>query len=348
MSIPQVPRFIRQGWVAIFLLSTGHGQDARPAAAPAPAAPSWPADRPPAPAILPGRGLAQHDFFYAGEAKTQDMYIVRHGRVVWSYHNPGSRGEISDAVLMSNGNVLFAHQYGVTEITPEKKIVWNYDAPPKTEVHTAQPIGRDRVLFIQNGAPARLLVVNIVTGRTEREFPLPVKNPDKTHGQFRHARLTAAGTLVVAHMDLGKAAEYDETGREIWSVPAPAGLWSAVRLPSGNTLLCGSRYAREVTPAGAVVWEFTPADVPDYKFSSMQLATRLPGGDTLIDSWVNQWNPAEAKGSPPVQVLELTPGKRIVWALRAWAEPANLGPATTIQLLDEPGAPEAVHFGGIE
>ena len=55
---------------------------------------------------------AQHDFFYAGEQKQQKMFIVRKGQVVWSFTDPQGRGEISDAVLMSNGNILFAHQYG--------------------------------------------------------------------------------------------------------------------------------------------------------------------------------------------------------------------------------------------
>ena len=82
---------------------------------------------------LPGKGLAEHDFFYAGEAKTRDMFIVRKGQVVWSYHDTTGKGEISDAVLLSNGNILFAHQFGVTLISPEKKVLWHYDAPPKTE-----------------------------------------------------------------------------------------------------------------------------------------------------------------------------------------------------------------------
>jgi len=37
----------------------------------------------------------------------------------------------------------------------------------------------------------------------------------------------------------------------------------------------------------------------------------------------------------------------VVWALAAWTPPANLGPATTIQFLDAPGAAEDVHFGPI-
>ena len=82
------------------------------------------------------------------------MFIVREGRIAWSYEHAG-KGEISDAVLMSNGNVLFAHQFGVTEIDADKKVVWNFDAPANTEIHTAQPIGSDRVVFIENGDPAR-------------------------------------------------------------------------------------------------------------------------------------------------------------------------------------------------
>src|SRR5688572_8298142 len=55
--------------------------------------------KPMAPATLPGKGLAQFDFFYAGEGKVQNMYMVRKGKVVWSYQDIVSRGEISDAVV---------------------------------------------------------------------------------------------------------------------------------------------------------------------------------------------------------------------------------------------------------
>ncbi|MDP4272547.1 MAG: alpha-L-fucosidase, partial [Bacteroidota bacterium] len=103
--------------------------------------------------------LSHLDFFYAGEAKKQNMYIVRKGEVTWSYTHSGE-GEISDAVMLSNGNILFAHQFGITEITPDKKVVWNYNTPSGTETHTAVPIGKNRVLFLQNGNPAKLIVMN--------------------------------------------------------------------------------------------------------------------------------------------------------------------------------------------
>lgn len=311
----------------------GHGQETKPA------------PKPIAPAVLPGKGLAQHDFFYAGEARMRDMYIVRAGQVAWAYNDSTGKGEISDAVRLSNGNILFAHQFGVTLITPDKQVLWNYDAPANCEIHTAQPIGTNHVIFIQNGPEPRLFVANLATGKMEREFPLTVGNPRSTHGQFRHARLTDAGTYLVAHMDKGRVAEYDETGRQVWSAAAP-GVWSAVRLKNGNTLVCG-KGVREIDAKGETVWDFTSADVPDYKFDSLQIATRLPNGNTLINNWVNQWNGKIDPNTAPVQALEITPDKKVVWALRSWTSP-NLGPSTTIQLLDEPGVPENVHFGSIQ
>ena len=301
--------------------------------------------KPAFPAELPGKGLAQHDFLYAGEAKTRDIYIVRQGKVIWSYHDPAGRGEISDAVRLSNGNILFAHQFGVTLINSDQKVLWHYDAPPQCETHTAQPIGTNHVIFIQNGPAPKVLVVNLATGKTVREFSLPVGNSQSTHGQFRHARLTAAGTYLVAHMDLRKVAEYDETGKQVWSADVP-GAWSAVRLRNGNTLVCG-KVAREINSQGETIWEFTAADVPDYQFDNMQLATRLPNGNTLINHWVNQWAGPIEPDTAPVQALEISPDKKVVWVLRSWTNP-DLGPSTTIQLLDEPGAPENVYFGSIK
>jgi hypothetical protein len=289
---------------------------------------------PNAPADLPGSGLAQHDFFYAGEAKTERMFVLRGGKIVWDYTHPAD-GEISDAVLEPDGNILFAHQHGVTEITMDKQVVWNYEAPTNTEIHTAQPSGSNSVWFIQNGDPAKFVMINKTTGATEREFILPVKNSRSTHGQFRHARMTDAGTLLVAHMDLGRATEYDLTGKELWSLEVP-GIWSATPLKHGNILVVSNqKFVRELNRAGQTVWEWTPADAPDYEFNNLQLAVRLPNGNTIINNWFNQWNGKVNVTNAPVQAIEVTPDKKVVWALRSWTPPADLGPPTTIQILDK-------------
>jgi hypothetical protein len=246
--------------------------------------------------------------------------------------------------MLSNGNILFAHQFGLTEITQDKKVVWNYEPPVGHEVHTAVPIGTERVLYIQNGDPALLRVVNIATGTTEKEIVLKTKQPPSTHGQFRHMRLTSQGTLLVAHMDLNKVVEYDSSGNELWSFPG-IGIWGVTPLKNGNVLITDHQGVREVTRRGDAVWSWSPADSPGYKFSNLQEAWRLPNGNTVINNWVNEWSTKPEERMGTLQAIEVTPAKQVVWALASWTDPANLGPATTFQFLDEATAPEDAHFG---
>lgn len=290
-------------------------------------------------APLPGKGLAQHPFLYCGELDArkpgETMYIVRGGGVVWSYSLPDDQ-ELGDCWMLSNGHIVFSRKTGASEITLDKRIVWNYEAPQGTEIHTAQPIGLDRVLIMQNGDPARAMVIEKANGRVRQQLVLQTRRPDYPHGQFRHIRLTNAGTFLVAHMDLGKVAEYDERGVEIWSVAAPSA-WAAVRLANGNTLISGNQhgYVREVNKNGELVWEIDRDDLPGIPLHTVLEVTRLANGNTLINN---------AAGSRPraewpsiVQLIEVTPAKRVVWALRDWE---TLGSASSTQLLDEPGIAE--------
>ena len=301
------------------------------------------------PAILPGSGLLQHPFLYAGEWDTrkpnkQSMFIVRDGRIVWQYSMPlrnaaGRIQEFDDATLLSSGNIIFSHMSGASEVSPDKKLVWDYVAPPGTEVHSVEAIGEDRVLIMRNGNPPEAMIINTLTGKVEREIPIST-SIKATHGQFRHIRMTAEHTILVPHMSEGEVDEVDLDGKIVWSVKA-LNVWSAIRLQNGDTLLAGDAraYAREVNAKGETVWEFTQADAPDIKLFNVQTAQRLANGNTVICCWVaNDKKTEEWKDT--VQVLEVTPDKKIVWALRAWQDPADLGPATSIQLLDEPGSPE--------
>jgi len=293
-----------------------------------------------APEILPGKGLSQHPFLYCGEwqergKSEQSMFIVRGGKVVWQYAIPANE-ELGDCTRLSNGNIVFSRRLGASEITPDKRIVWNYVAPPKTEIHTTYPIGLDKVLIMQNGNPAKLLVIVKKTGQVEKEMVLQTRVPDSIHGQFRHIRFTRAGTFLVAHMDLGKVVEYDAAGREIWSVAAPSA-WAAVRLKNGNTLISGNQhgYVREVNFKGETVWEINKDDLPGIPLLTVQEVSRLANGNTLINNWAGS-RPIE-EWPQVVQLIEVTPDKKVVWALRDWK---TLGPASSTQLLDERGVPE--------
>jgi hypothetical protein len=204
-----------------------------------------------------------------------------------------------------------------------------------------QPIGTDKVLFVQNGLPARLMLYNLATGKTEMEHVMRTKEPvdaKSIHGQFRNVRLTAAGTYLISHMNLGKVIEYDRDWKEIWSADAPS-VWHATRLKNGHTLTAGNQhaFARELDAAGQIVWELKNGDLPGIRINSVHQAIRLANGNTVICNWTN----GVKKPDWPkiVQVIEVTPEKKVVWAFNEWTHP-DLGPASCIQLLDEPGIPE--------
>ena len=287
---------------------------------------------------LPGNGLAQHPMLYAGEGYN-NLLLVNGGKVVWNYFT-GARGEIDDVWLLSNGHILYAFQFSIVEVTPQKQIVWRFDAPPGTEIHTCQPIGLGKVLFVENGLPPKLMIVDKSTNRIETQHELPAESltdPKTVHAQFRRIRITARGTYLAPFLRMDKVIEYDKHFREIWSydVPTP---WAATRLHNGNTLIVDERdkLVREVAPDKRTVWEFSPADLPPgLVLHNTQTAERLANGDTVIFS--STAGTTRANRSQSIQAIEVTPDKKIVWVLQDWKD---LGPATTAQFLDQPGSPE--------
>jgi hypothetical protein len=294
--------------------------------------PSWKPDPALPAAALPGSGPAEHPMLYFGEG-CNTLFIVRDGKVVWTY-STGKGWEYDDAWVLSNGNVLFSRMAYAAEVTPEKKVIWRMDAPEGTEIHTVQPVGLDKVLLVENGLPPRLMIVNIKTRAIEvqHELPAPSLTDRKTvHGQFRRARLTAAGTYLLPFLEMGKVVEYDGDFREIWSY-AIAKPWAAVRLHNGNTLITDEKdeLAREVDPKGETVWQFKLSELPPgIAFHGSQSCERLSNGDTVFSS--------RGDGGKGCQLVEVTPDKKLVWAMYDWRD---FGPATATQMLDQPGFPE--------
>jgi hypothetical protein len=281
-------------------------------------------------AALPGRGLAQHPMLYLGEG-CNTLFLVDEGKVVWTYAT-GTGWEYDDAWLLSNGNILFSRMSWAGEVTPDKRQVWRLDAPAGTEIHTVQPIGLDQVLLVENGTPPKALIIDIRTRAVELEHALPYLAGKGVHGQFRRIRMTAQGTFLVPFLSLDRVVEYDRSFTEIWSY-AISSPWAAIRLRNGNTLITDEKdkLTREVTPAGGTAWEFRLAELPpEVRLSDCQTCVRLGNGNTVFCS-------RGANGTGP-QLVEVTRDKSVVWALKDWR---HLGPATAVQILDDPGVPEA-------
>lgn len=286
------------------------------------------------------QSLSRHNFFYAGESKQQRMFIVKDGQVTWKYNNPQGRGEISDAVLLSDGHILIAHQFGIAEVTQQGQTIWQYAAPQGTEIHTIQPIGRKYVLFVQNGNPAKVVVMSIPDCQVVHEFEVPASK--SVHGQFRNARLSTRGTLLLCHMSQGYVAEYSVQGNELtrWAMP---GAWSVSELEKEHLLFVGKGVVREIDRSnGKVVREIKTAD---YGIKSPQKAVRLKNGNMIINDWWNEWGktPLDTLNAP-VQAIEIDKEGRVVWQLRSWKDP-DLGPSTTIQPLEQAVNRDRLFFG---
>jgi hypothetical protein len=315
-----------------------------------------PSAYPAPPAVLPGKGLAQHDFLYAGEWDTRNpmetMSLVQGGKVTWTYQisdqdpDNGQLSEFSDLHRLSNGDIVFAYKTGWRKIDAQGKTIFDFKAPKGeqgwTEIHTAQPIGRDKVLFLQNGTPAKLFIYNLKTGKMEFEQAVKTKEPvdqRSVHGQFRNVRMTKAGTFLIAHMNLGKVIEYDRNWKEVWITTNAPSVWHAVRLKNGNTLVSGNQHAfvREISPRDEIVWEVKDGDLPGIKINGVHQAIRLTNGNTVLCNWTTR----VPKPDWPkiVQLIEVTPEKKVVWAINQWDHP-DLGPASCLQILGESGAAE--------
>lgn len=291
--------------------------------------------------LQPDSSLARHDFLYAGQSKQRRMFVVKNGSVDWTYRDHLKRGEISDAILTTDGHVLMAHQYGLSEVNQNNEVIWTYEAPQGTEIHTLQPIGSSHVVFVQNGHPALVRVMEIPSTHIVHEFEIPASK--SIHGQFRNARITSRGTLLVCHMSQGYIAEYNDEGKQLnrWELP---GAWSATELNNRTLLVVGKgNTVREIKrKGGKVVWQ---PDLSPLKLRQVQKAVRLDNGNTLINSWWNEWNkePLDTANAP-LQAVEIDRSGHVVWQLRSWRQP-DLGPATTIQPLEQAVDRDKLHFG---
>jgi hypothetical protein len=257
-----------------------------------------------APAILPGNGLAQHPFVYTGEYDfrntDQTIFVVRGGKVVWTYGIPikaadGTLQELGDATMLSNGNIVFCRKIGASEITPDKRIIWNMDAPKGTEIHSIQPIGLDHVLVTQNGNPARLMLINTVTGNTEKEFTFPdigtgcgilISTTFPTSDEDRKVDNNFSGTTLVRNCELLRCGGYDYD----WAWRGSLQICMDRRSISGLTV-SHVTIQDSISSGVTIVAPGSPkgeGTLSDAKFETVNIINSGIGGSAHHDLWIRR------------------------------------------------------------
>ncbi len=194
-------------------------------------------------------------------------------------------GAIHDATVLPNGNLLFQQGWTrIVEMSPDLKGVWEYDAAKqngnagrRVEVHAFERLPNGLTMIAESGR-ARIIEVD-KAGRIQNEFRLRVNHPN-AHSDTRLVRRTPAGTYLVAHESDGFVREYLPNGVVVWEFEVPLfggtkrgghgpegfgnSVFSAVRLPNGNTLIGAGNGHRvlEVNPKKEIVWQIAPTDLP--------------------------------------------------------------------------------------
>jgi hypothetical protein len=268
------------------------------------------------------------------------------GNVAWEYAN---KAECHDLWLLANGNILMATgRATVSEISPDKKVVWSYESRPKegyrgrVEVHAFQRLD-DGLTMIAESGNARIVEVN-KEGKIVHQVPLTVDKPD-AHRDTRMVRKLKNGHYLVCHEGDGKVREYDRAGKVVWSYTLDLGgrprspghgpeghsteVYGAIRLPNGNTLIAAGNNNRvlEVNPAGDIVWSIGHDELPGIRLAWVTTLHRLANGNLIVGNC--------HAGPDNPQLFEVTRDKKVVWMFKNLKTFGN-GLAAT-QVLGVPG-----------
>ena len=239
---------------------------------------------------------AKRRFVAADSSKQRVAIIDETGRTEWEHRI----GPLHDLHLLPSGNLLFQLSWTrIVEVNPQtKQIVWEYDAAR------------------QNGNAGKKIEVHAF-----QRLP--------------------NGNTMIAESGVARIIEVDQEGALQAEVklqvtnPHPHRDTRLVRkLENGNYLVCheGEGLVREYDPTGAITWEFNvplfgkqpkPGHGVEAFGNKCFSAVRLRSGNTLIGTGNGH------------SVIEVTPEKKIVWALHQNDLPGiQFAWITTLQVLD--------------
>ncbi len=268
---------------------------------------------------------AAHPFLCCDYNGGRVAVVSAKGAVEWEYMCKAPQ----DCWRLPSGNYLFCFSTGALEVTPEKKVVWEYKAPDKVEVHACQPLSNGLVLVVECGT-SRIVEVNRA-GEVVTEVKLKTAPSIQTHNQFRGTRKLKNGHYLVCFKGEGKVVELDGKGEMVREIPVPGDPHEAVALPHGHLLVtCGDGHkVMEFDRKGHAVWELNENDLPGNPLRLIAGCQRLPNGNTVICNYLGHGH----VGTQP-EFFEVTRDKKVVWQFE---DHAHFKTINQIQLLDVAG-----------
>lgn len=261
--------------------------------------------------------------FYGADSSKGILAKVENGKIVWKT----KIGPLHDLHLLPNGNLLFQTDWQhVVEMEPEtQKIVWTYDATKNAEgkpveVHAFQRRADGSTMVAESGTTRIVEVAR--DGSILKQVPLKVRQRS-SHSDTRLVRALENGNYLVCQEHDGVVREYSPEGETVWEFevplfgrePAPGHgpeaygnqVFSAVRLPSGNTLIgTGNGHSiLEVTPQKEIVWRVAQDDLEGVRLAWVTTLQVLPNGNVVVGNC--------HAGPENPQLVEIDREKNVVW-----------------------------------
>jgi hypothetical protein len=274
---------------------------------------------------------------FVADSNTKRLAIVRQdGTLEWEINVKA----IHDAHILPNGNVLLQQGWTkVQEVTPNKQVVWEYDATKtnsggRVEIHAFQRLDNGLTMVAGSG-PSRIIEVD-TQGTIVHQMKLKVNQPN-AHSDTRLVRKLPSGNYLVAHENDGYVREYEPNGSVVWEFAVPLfdkpkknghgpegfgnSVFSATRLANGNTLIgTGNGHSvLEVNSSGEIVWKIEQNDLPGITLAWVTRVERLANGNTIIGNC--------HAGPDNPQIIEVRPDKKVVWT---WKDFNHFGNSTTV------------------
>ena len=262
----------------------------------------------------------------AGDYSRDRIAIVdEKGNVEWEH----AIRDIHDLHRLPNGNILFQTSWTkILEMTPEKEIVWSYDAATmngnqgqKVEVHAFQRLANGLTMIAESGR-GRIIEVDR-HGVIHREIGLKVEHPSP-HRDTRLARKLDNGNYLVCHEADHAVREYDMRGNVVWEYKTGGEVYGAARLKNGHTLIGnGSGHnVLEVNTEGQIVWSIEENELPGIKLVWVTTVEELPNGNFMIGNC--------HAGPDNPQIIEVNRNKQVVWSFNNFEVFGNAMPCSKV------------------
>lgn len=246
------------------------------------------------------------------------------GDTLWQYPTKLTH----DAWMLPNGNVLFADGESVTEVTREKKVVFQYRPVGQNGggAYACQRLANGMTLVGENST-GRILEIDAAGKISFALQTDPFKPGD--HQNLRMARKLANGHYLVCHSGARLVKEYDASGKVTWQAKVPGPLaFAAVRTPEGTTLVSSLDQVTEFDAGGSAIWACAVAELSGANVRNLTGIHLLPNGNIVAGCYRAY---QDGRGSA---LLEFSRDKKVVWR---YSNPSGDGTMMPVQKLTGDG-----------